>query len=214
MYHEIPRQNVDGGREIPPFLINPEIPAVNTPKEKPFDFEAALLSPEVQADLMKTCYALNYKSRNQIEDAKDLFNTTIASALKSKNNFKPNQIEPINSWLNKLAHNRFIEQVRKTKAVKRGGGIQIHESLNEVTTKSDTLSETELLQQVQIGKILEKMKSSTDKYTREEAKILELTFFEGLTVEEIANEMDMSEATVKRKKNAGLEKMKMELEHK
>jgi len=89
----------------------------------------------------------------------------------------------------KLMHDIIIDEVRKRLALKRGGG-QLRVSLSQADRFSKT-SELELLE-------LEDALAELAVTNPQHARIVELRFFGGLTIEETAEVLGISHATVER----------------
>ena len=90
----------------------------------------------------------------------------------------------------RLMREILIEHARKRNRQKRGGEYKTRIELNE----SISLGTESTLDVLAVNEALERLES----LDKQQAQIVELRFFGGLTVEEVAEVMQISESTVKR----------------
>jgi RNA polymerase sigma factor (TIGR02999 family) len=90
----------------------------------------------------------------------------------------------------RLMRNILVDHARNRGAAKRGGG-QYSISLSRAERLADDKSEVDLLA---INEALERLSA----FDAQKARIVELRFFGGLTIEEAAEVLDISHATVER----------------
>ncbi|MEM7231880.1 MAG: sigma-70 family RNA polymerase sigma factor [Planctomycetota bacterium] len=86
----------------------------------------------------------------------------------------------------------LVDHARRRKAAKRGGGDAVRLALDELVVSSDTGEAA--IDALDLGEALEELK----KLNERQARVLELRFFGGLSVEETATELDVSSQTIKR----------------
>lgn len=153
------------------------------------------------------------KTNNDLE-LDDLINTTLMMAFEDLPHFTiPDEVPLVaafEKWLKVIAGNRVIDAARYRKAAKRGGGWKrISNDARVLSTNADVLdflsadSETAsriLAREEAVGMLtdaLEYLKQKCDKNDKAYYEVVRLKFLEGLTDEEVAEELDCSTGQVR-----------------
>ncbi len=129
-------------------------------------------------------------------EAEDIASEVFLKALESLQEYEERGV-PMQAWLFKIAHNLVVDHFRKVTKYKT-----VPIETVEIKTKDDPESITEMNVELQrVAKVMGQL-------TGDQAEVVRLRFFGGLTAREVGDKLDKSEGAVREMQRAALEKLR------
>ena len=129
-------------------------------------------------------------------EAEDIASEVFLRALESLKNYQERGI-PMQAWLFKIAHNLVVDYLRK---VTERDTVPIETV--EIRDEADPESSVEM--KIELQMVAKAMRQLTG----EQAEVVRLRFFGGLTAREVGNILDKSDGAVREMQRAALEKLR------
>ncbi len=187
--------------EIQPAEIKASEEIVQQPEQVKLAKEEFILElKKARPKIENYCRALTRRNNNSESDAQDLFQDVMVRALKSWHTFRGEA--DLHDWLIRISRNEFFSKYKKEKSnvISNANTADIN-SENVVDRATENFSE-KLENKELVDKLLKNVKLDAVSQN-----IIQLHYFNGLTVEEVAHELSMNENTVKIKLLRAREKL-------
>lgn len=175
------------------------------------DEELMLLVQEGRADAFEVVYdrhadaafSLAWRICGRRAAAEDVTQEAFLSLWRSGARYDP-QRASVRTWVLGIVHNRAIDHLRRT-AVRDRGRSGDEEAVERVPAPERT--EIEIARRDEAREV----RDALSRLPEEQARVIELAYFGGLTHSEIASALALPMGTVKGRMRLGLAKLRMEL---
>jgi len=152
-------------------------------------------------------YATIYKVLNDHSDAEEVLQEVFFSLWRKAQQFHVELGRPV-TWLNSMARNRAIDRIRmKQRRSKLRDGFNEEQAINPVINQSVSGSQAAVRRDT-----CRAVRSAIMELTPIQREVIELAYFEGLTQQEIAEQIGEPLGTVKARIRRGLAKLKDSVE--
>lgn len=142
------------------------------------------------------------------DDAEDILQDVFVQVWRKASTYKPELGSPKN-WLVRIAHNRAVNLIRSVRHRAKAGEMLISE--DDETTMPRELVDDTLIAQTVSAQHMEMISKAFRELPKDQVELLELSFFQGYSHSEIAEELKIPLGTVKTKIRNGLMTLRQSL---
>lgn len=150
-------------------------------------------------------FALAYRVTGEAAAAEEIVQDAFVSVWSRASSFQVARSANVRGWLLSIIHNRSIDYRRKE--IDRGPGTTTIEQAEGALTTPDVWSE------VAAGLDADDVRTAMSELPNEQRRPIEMSFFEGMSHAEIAQQENASLGTVKGRIRLGLKKLSTTLNH-
>lgn len=147
-------------------------------------------------------YATIYRVLNNHEDAQDVLQEVSLQIWMKAGLYEPTKGKPL-TWITTMARNRAIDRLRAKKRRYR-----LNDTFDQRLGNEDRVTQNKGLDNLEQDEIAVSMRQAVSRLNPEQRKVIELTYFEGLTQAEAAQRLKEPLGTVKARIRRGILKLR------
>jgi RNA polymerase sigma-70 factor (ECF subfamily) len=149
-------------------------------------------------------FSLSFQILHDRWDAEEVVQDAFAALWKNPRSYSP-QKGKLSSWLMVLVRNRSIDRYRSRKRRKDTTSIEVSLEVQPQDENEDVVSSASQTDEKKL------LGAAIQKLPKKQLRVLELSYFKGMTHPEIAEELGLSLGTVKSRIRLGVEKLRNSL---
>ena len=149
-------------------------------------------------------FSLSFQILHDRWDAEEVVQDAFAALWKNPHSYSP-QKGKLSSWLMVLVRNRSIDRYRSRKRRKDTTSIEVSLEVQPQDENEDVVSSASQTDEKKL------LGAAIQKLPKKQLRVLELSYFKGMTHPEIAEELGVSLGTVKSRIRLGVEKLRNSL---